>query len=85
MLNFYKSVGIKGIINKSSSKFDKSYYVATYGKLVVQTQYPEELVKELDIFFKKNKKLERLNLKELSDIVNKKITCKRKRLLVLDG
>ena len=76
LLNFYKSVGIKGIINKSSSKFDKSYYVATYGELVVQTQYPEALVKELDIFFKKNKKLERLNLKELSDIVNKKISCK---------
>ena len=76
LLNFYKSIGIKGIISKSSSKFDKSYYVATYGELVVQTQYPEELVKELDLFFKKNKRSEILNLKELSDIVNKKISCK---------
>lgn len=75
-LNFYKSLGITCILNKSSSQFDKSYYVATYGPLVVQTQYPEEITKELDIYFKKNKKLENLNLTELSDIVNKKIEIK---------
>lgn len=71
LLNFYKSLGIKVNISKSSSQFDKSYYVSTYGDLIVQTQYPLELVKLLDNFFKKNKKLQDLNLKELSDIVNK--------------
>ena len=76
LLNFYRSLGIKGSIDKSSSQFDRSYYVATYGDLVVQTQYPKELVIELDNFFKKNKKLENLNFKELSDIVNKNIVCK---------
>lgn len=76
LLNFYKGLGIKGVISKSSSQFDKSYYVATYGDLVVQTQYPQDLVKELDSFFKKNKSFEKFNLKELSDIVNKKISIK---------
>lgn len=75
-LNLYKSIGLKVSISKSSSQFDRAYYVGTYGDLIVQTQYPEELVKSLDVFFKKNKNLENLNLKELSDIVNKKIEIK---------
>jgi len=74
--DFYRKIKIKVAISKSSSQFDRSYYVGTYGDLVVQTQYPPELVKELDDFFKKNKKLEDLDLKELSDIVNKKIEVK---------
>ena len=69
-MNLYKQIGLKVSISKSSSQFDKSYYVGTYGDLIVQTQYPLELTKELDEFFKKNKNLENLNLKELSDIVN---------------
>ena len=72
LVNFYSSLGMKCILNKSSSHFDKSYYVATYGNLVVQTQYPLEVVKEMDLIFKNNKKLENFNLKELSDIVNRK-------------
>ncbi len=76
VLSFYRNTGVKGIIGESSSSFDKSYYVGTYGDLVVQTQYPEQLVKALDIFFRKNKKLEDLNLKELSDIVNEKLEIK---------
>ena len=76
ILNLYKNVGVKVAISKSSSQFDKSYYVDTYGDLVVQTQYPQEIVKELDFFFKKNKKLENLNLRELSDITNKKVEVK---------
>lgn len=76
LLKFYKNIGINGVINSSSSRFDKSYYVGTYGDLIIQTQYPRELVQSLDNFFKKNKKLEDLNLKELSDIVNKKIEVK---------
>jgi|SRR3989338_4853746 len=76
MLRFYKEIGLKGIISSSSSHFDKSYYVGTYGELVVQTQYPEEIVRELDLFFKKNKNLKNLNLRALSDIVNKKTSVK---------
>lgn len=76
LINFYKSMGIKTLISKSLSQFDRSYYVATYGDLVVQTQYPKNLIENLDKFFKKNKKLKDLNLKELSDIVNKKIEMK---------
>jgi len=76
LMNFYKNIGVKTLISKSSSQFNKSYYVATYGELVVETQYPGELVKKLDEFFKKNKKLKELNLKELSDIVNEKIEIK---------
>jgi len=73
---FYKSIGIIVAINSSMSSFDKSYYVGTYGNLVVQTQYPEEIVKNLDHFFRKNKTIEDLDLKELSDIVNKKVGIK---------
>ena len=73
---FYKSVGIKVSINSSMSSFDKSYYVGTYGDLVVQTQYPEEIVKDLDCFFRKNKTIKDFDLKELSDIVNRKVAIK---------
>ena len=73
---FYKSIGIIVAINSSMSSFDKSYYVGTYGNLVVQTQYPEEIVRDLDHFFRKNKTIEKLDLKELSDIVNRKVEIK---------
>jgi len=73
---FYSSIGIKIAINSSLSSFDKSYYVGTYGDLVVQTQYPEEIVKDLDSFFRKNKTIKDLDLKELSDLVNSKVGIK---------
>ncbi|MBU1111831.1 MAG: hypothetical protein KJ896_03555 [Nanoarchaeota archaeon] len=69
---FYKSIGVKVAINSSMSSFDKSYYVGTYGDLIVQTQYPEEIVRDLDHFFRKNKTIKDFDLKELSDIVNRK-------------
>ena len=73
---FYSSIGIKVGFNPSSSSFDRSYYVATYGKTILQVQYPIEIVEALDNFFKKNKTIEDLNLKDLSDIVNKKTEVK---------
>jgi hypothetical protein len=73
---FYKKIGVKTKISKSTTQFDKTYYVATYGELIVQTQYPEKLAKEIDDCFKKNKNLKTLNLKKLSDIVNKKTEIK---------
>jgi phosphoglycolate phosphatase-like HAD superfamily hydrolase len=76
ILKFYKSIGVNTHISPSSSDFDKSYYVGTYGALIVQTNYPKKLVKLLDIFFKKNKSLKNFNLKELSDIVNRKVKIK---------
>jgi hypothetical protein len=69
---FYASIGIKVFISPSLSTFDKGYYVGTYGALIVQARYPEELVQELEEFFKKHKTIENMNLKTLSDIVNKK-------------
>ena len=69
---FYLKLGITVNIVPSSSSFDKSYYVGTYGDLVVQTQYPLETVKALDAFFKKNKSLKDLDLVDLSNIVNRK-------------
>ncbi len=72
VIKFYKSIGIITSVAPSSSSFDKEYYVGTYGDLVVQTRYPLELINALDVFFKKSKSLEHFNLKDLSDIVNKK-------------
>ena len=69
---FYKSIGIDIRIEHSSSSFDKGYYVGTYGDMIVQAQYPLDLVKELDLFFRKNKTIQELDLKYLSDIVNTK-------------
>src|SRR3989344_4896785 len=76
IVNFYRKIGIKTQIDPSSSSFDKSYYVGTYGDLVVQSRYPEETIKRLDIYFKTNKTLSDLDLVELSEIVNKKIEVK---------
>ncbi|RJQ17130.1 hypothetical protein C4573_03680 [Candidatus Woesearchaeota archaeon] len=73
---FYQGIGVNMQIQHSSSSFDRSYYVGTYGDLIVQTQYPEQLVSALETFFKKNQSIEDLDLKALSDIVNKKIKIK---------
>ena len=73
---FYNSIGVKMYINQSSSSFDKSFYVGTYGELTVQAQYPKELVEKLEHFFKKNNSIETLELRELSEIVNTKIEVK---------
>lgn len=69
---FYESIGINFLIDVSTSSFDKGYYVGTYSDMIIQTQYPENVVKDLDNFFKKNKSIKNFNLKELSDIVNRK-------------
>lgn len=73
IIKFYNKIGINAHIAPSSSTFDKGYYVGTYGDLVVQTQYPEEIIKRMDSFFKKSKSLKDLDLVELSNIVNMKI------------
>jgi len=73
---FYSSLGLKVGFNHSLSSFDKSYYVATYGDTIIQVQYPKKTVDAMESFFRKNTTIEELNLKELSDIVNKKITIK---------
>ena len=67
---------MKVTISSSSSSFDKSYYVGTYGDLIIQAQYPDELVKDLDLFFKRNKTIKNFNLKELSDLVGRKVEVK---------
>lgn len=69
---FYKSIGIKARLYPSSSSFDRSYYVGTYGELIVQAHYPKKLVEKLDNFFKKNKNIQNLDLNELTEIVNSK-------------
>lgn len=74
--NFYLDIGVKTYIAPSSSSFDKSYYVGTYGDLIVQCQYPLKIVQMLDVFFKKSKSFDKINLTELSNIVNKKISMK---------
>jgi hypothetical protein len=73
---FYSTLGLKVRIVQSNSSFDKSYYVGTYGDLIIQTQYPKQIVELLDNFFKKTKSLKDVNLVELSNIVNKKIPIK---------
>lgn len=73
VLKFYSNTGVRVGFNLPSSKFDKSYYVATYGETIVQVQYPKSMVDELENFFKRNVTIDDLNLSELSGIVNKKI------------
>ncbi len=69
---FYNKIGVKTTINQANNNFDKSYYVGTYGDLIIQTSYPKTIVQELDEFFKKNTNLTNLDLSELSKIVKKK-------------
>ena len=73
---FYTKIGLRTHIIPSLAKFDRTYYVGTYGDLILQTQYPKELCDELDNFFKKNNNIDSLNLQELSKLVNKKIPMK---------
>jgi hypothetical protein len=73
---FYKSVGLMVHTYSSLSKIDKEYYVGTYGDMIVQAQYPKEILDDLDKFFTKYNTIEDLDLTEISRIVNKKITVK---------
>jgi hypothetical protein len=73
---FYKNIGVKMQINNSSASFDRSFYIGTYGDLVIQSKYPEKIVDALDKFFKKNKTIEEMDLKVLSEIVNTKAKVK---------
>ena len=73
---FYESIGINMQINHSSSSFDKSYYVGTYGDMIIQTTYPKKIVNALDDFFKKNKSITSIDLMELSRIANIKVKMK---------
>jgi len=73
---FYEGIGVKFMIIPSQSTFDRSYYVGTYGDLIIQTQYPKELVSEMDNFFKKNSGLQSMDINVLLNIVNKKINVK---------
>lgn len=69
---FYRKLGVKMEIIPSSSHFDRGHYLGTYGDLIIQAQYPDELVHALDGFFKRNKTINALDLTELSDFVNRK-------------
>lgn len=73
---FYKSIGIKTAINTTNNSYDRGYYVGTYGETIVETRYPQKLVKQLDEFYKKNTKIEDIDIKQLSDIVGMKIEIK---------
>ncbi len=73
---FYKEIGLKTKINPSSSAFDRSYYMGTYGETIVQVKFPQEIVEDMDKFFKKNKSIYKINLNELSEIANKKVKVK---------
>jgi len=73
---FYKSIGLIVHMYPTTSKIDREYYVGTYGDIIIQAHYPKEVLDALDIFFKKNKTMEDLDLSELSRIANKKISVK---------
>jgi hypothetical protein len=77
IVKFYKSiVGPNCALMPSSKHFDRGFYIATYGDLIVQIQYPDRLILELENFFKKNTSLDNMDMKSLSDIVNKKLKVK---------
>jgi hypothetical protein len=73
---FYKTIGIKVQLAPSQSSFDHSYYVGTYGDLIVQIQYPPTLVKKLDAFFRKNKSIDDLDVTELAELANQRCEVK---------
>ncbi|PIT84621.1 hypothetical protein COU37_02365 [Candidatus Micrarchaeota archaeon CG10_big_fil_rev_8_21_14_0_10_45_29] len=81
---FHKKIGVDMKISPSNSEFDKSYYVGTYGDLVIQCKYPAEMVKSLDNFFKRNRAIEKMDLSELYRIVNKKSKIKMTVIKNLD-
>lgn len=84
LVRFHQKIGVKMVINHSSSTFDKSHYIGTYGPLIIQAKYPAEIVKKLDVFFKKNKDLANLDLAELSSIANIKLKVKMTVIKNLD-
>jgi hypothetical protein len=77
LIKFYEKIAdLKTQLVASTSNFDKSFYIGTYGHTIVQCQYPEKIVKELNTFFKTNKSFDHLELSKLSDIINQEIEVK---------
>ncbi len=76
LARFHERLGVRFVINPSLSSFDKSYYVGTYGPLIIQAKYPAKIVKRLDAFFRKSKDIDGLDLAELSGIANAKAEVK---------
>ena len=76
LARFHDKIGVKVVINPSSSSFDKSHYIGTYGSLIIQAKYPQKIVKRLDEFFRKNQDIGNINLSELSEIANAKVKVK---------
>lgn len=69
---FYRNIGVKVNIAPSQATYDKRHYMGTYGDMIIQSQYPDSLAKELEIFFRANHTIENLDLDALWKIVNKR-------------
>ena len=67
---FYAKIGLRVGFIPAKSLVDRTYYVGTYGDMIVETKYPQELATRLEAFFKKANTIEELDLVELSEIVN---------------
>lgn len=72
ILAFYRKHKITSAISNSHTTFDKSFYVGTYGKLIIQAIIDKELVAELENFFKISKALDSFALEKLQLIARKK-------------
>ncbi len=77
LVRFHERLGVRMAINTYDTRdIDQSHYLGTYGDIILQTEYPEAAVRKLKSFFEKTKSLERMDLSELSAIVNAKAKVK---------
>lgn len=69
-IKLYEDLGLKIHTVPSHTSFDRSHYIGTYGDLIVEATYPKEVVAALDEFYHENTSMDKLDLKQLRDIVN---------------
>ena len=65
----YTQVGVCCLSKDLPLEFSPTYNIGVYGNLIISTIYPVELIKKMDAFFQKNKKIEQVNMEELYTLV----------------
>lgn len=75
-IRVYKKLNIHCGQAPSTKSFDRTHVIGTYGEMIVQVQLTEEIARKLDIFFRKTKSLEDMNLLALTKIAELKTELK---------
>lgn len=74
-LKFYKDIGVLTKVKKDRT-YARNCEIGTYGDMIIQCYWPENIAREFDNYFNKIKSVRDLKLEELAKISNKQADIK---------